>query len=273
MATAANDAVRPRATPCQDALLRWRKGWEDFVQKLLPEDPGHAEEMTETEKPTWHGVLRDAFIVWAGVAFTIEVGRLSYRIATSAFVKSAAVHTYDFVKAIVHYFFAPESTEAGKAIVTTHTAVVWFAGVGVLSFAATVLMLLLLFPLLALLALWGCFLLYICLPLLWFCRHAFFITGQSEYGFARHPLPFRAIAANVLLVATAPLLIRSVLHRLPFTFDVFTTGLFCVASTVALLVYAIRLQEIPLEQDATVEPTDVAEKGEKDQLALLVDLA
>ncbi|BGP10431.1 hypothetical protein JCM10049v2_006319 [Rhodotorula toruloides] len=282
MTIAADTAARPRATPCRDALIRWRKDWEESIQKLLPEDPGRSEEMTETElaglnawssKPTWHGVLRDALIVWAGVAFTIEVGRLSYRTVTSASVKSAAVHAYDSVKAIVHYFFAPESSAAGKAIITTHTVVVWFVGVGVLSFVGTVLMLLLLFPLVALLALWGCFLLYICLPLLWFCRHAFFITGQSEYGFARHPLSLRTIAANVLLVATAPLLVRSILQRLPFAFDAFTTVVFYVASTVALLVYAIDKQEIPLEQDATIEPTDMAEKGEKDQLGLLVDVA
>ncbi|KAL7343128.1 Proteophosphoglycan ppg4 [Rhodotorula toruloides] len=181
-------------------------------------------------KPTWHGVLRDALIVWARVAFTIEVGRLSYRTATSAFVKSPAVHTYEFLIAIVHYFFAPESSEAGKAIITTHTVVVWFVGVGVLSFVGT-------------------------------------------YGFARHPLPRRAIAANVLLVVTAPLLVRSILQRLPFAFDAFTTVVFHVALTVALLVYAIDKQEIPLEQDATIEPTDMAEKGEKDQLGLLVDVA
>ncbi|BGO94252.1 hypothetical protein NBRC10512_006886 [Rhodotorula toruloides] len=262
MAIAADTAARPRATPCRDALIRWRKDWEESVQKLLPEDPGRSEEMTEIElaglnawssKPTWHGVLRDALIVWARVAFTIEVGRLSYRTATSAFVKSPAVHTYEFLIAIVHYFFAPESSEAGKAIITTHTVV--------------------LFPLVALLALWGCFLLYICLPLLWFCRHAFFITGKPEYGFARHPLPRRAIAANVLLVVTAPLLVRSILQRLPFAFDAFTTVVFHVALTVALLVYAIDKQEIPLEQDATIEPTDMAEKGEKDQLGLLVDVA
>ncbi|CDR45942.1 RHTO0S11e06546g1_1 [Rhodotorula toruloides] len=155
MAIAADTAARPRATPCRDALIRWRKDWEESVQKLLPEDPGRSEEMTEIElaglnawssKPTWHGVLRDALIVWARVAFTIEVGRLSYRTATSAFVKSPAVHTYEFLIAIVHYFFAPESSEAGKAIITTHTVVVWFVGVGVLSFVGTVLMLLSSFP-------------------------------------------------------------------------------------------------------------------------------
>ncbi|BGP34429.1 hypothetical protein JCM10296v2_006249 [Rhodotorula toruloides] len=177
--------------------------------------------------------------------------------------------------AVVHYFFAPlspTSSEAGKAIVTTHTVFVWFVGVGVLSFVGTVLMLLLLFPLVALLALWGCFLLYICLPLLWFCRHAFFITGQSEYGFGRYPLPSRAIAADVLLAALAPILVRSILRRLPFALDAFTTVVFYVASTVALLVYAIGKQEIPLEEDTTIEPTDMAEKGEKDQLGLLVDV-